>query len=345
MKLKALHLGKAISAALFVLLLSVAGMKNALAQTQVATLQHGETITAYYGSGALSSAYSAASDGDVITLSGGTFTGCNFDKSLTIRGAGAVADYETGTGPTIVTGDYSIGYNYSITGIHFEGIYFTGSMQIQKQTDPTFIRCNFTKITCGGNYTDNSGAHFINCVIKELEAARFHNTTFTNCVIDYFRYFTGGTYTFDHCQVTKGCGQDFNGVVAVNSIFVLKNGTQPAGSNCIFNNCIGICELSSYNQFGTATLQNCVSYTTDNGANPYEQVYEEYRGGDFNFEGTYTLLPNLNFPTTDGTEVGIYGGSVPYTARPSYQMLRTINAAQQSDTQGKLNVEIEVINQ
>ena len=45
MKLNTLQFGKAMSAALFVLLLSVAGMKNALAQNQVATMQHNDTIT------------------------------------------------------------------------------------------------------------------------------------------------------------------------------------------------------------------------------------------------------------------------------------------------------------
>jgi len=47
MKTKSLQLGKAMSAALFVLLLMVAGAKNVLAQTQVATLQHGDEMTAF----------------------------------------------------------------------------------------------------------------------------------------------------------------------------------------------------------------------------------------------------------------------------------------------------------
>ena len=49
MKVRSLHFGKALSAALFVLLLSLAGMKNALAQNLVATLKHGDDISFYYG--------------------------------------------------------------------------------------------------------------------------------------------------------------------------------------------------------------------------------------------------------------------------------------------------------
>ena len=53
MRFNSLQFGKAISAALFVLLLSLAGMTKAFAQTQVATLQHEGNISAFYGPSAL----------------------------------------------------------------------------------------------------------------------------------------------------------------------------------------------------------------------------------------------------------------------------------------------------
>ena len=91
MKVRSLHFGKAISAALFVLLLSVAGMKNALAQTLVATLKHGDNISFYYGANALVDAHEDAETGDIITLSSGTFTTPNwFSQAITWGGAGCV---------------------------------------------------------------------------------------------------------------------------------------------------------------------------------------------------------------------------------------------------------------
>ena len=349
MNVRSLHLGKAISAALFVLLLSVAGTKNALAQNQVVTLQQGDIITAYYGPGAFVEAYNAATDGSIITLSGGSFTGCNIDKSyLTIRGAGPVADTEVGTVPTQITGNIYIGYNWYDTDIYIEGIYFPGTTNYGKLVTPTFVRCNFTYLPYV-DWSTMTGAQFINCVIKDIRGSRATNTTFVNCVIDYFLYFEEGhNYVLYNCQVTKGCGNGYAGVTAWNSIIAMKTGSTP-GASCNFYNCIGITNINGYNMFGSATTQNCTIYYPSDSPNqdPYELIYESYRGGDFNFEEAYLLLDSIatGFQTTDGTEVGIHGGQVPYTARPSYQMLRTLNVPQQSDTQGKLNVEIEIINQ
>ena len=55
----------------------------------VATLQHEGIFTHYYGSGALTSAYDAATKGDIITLSPGTFTSPGtINKGITLRGTG-----------------------------------------------------------------------------------------------------------------------------------------------------------------------------------------------------------------------------------------------------------------
>ena len=149
MKAKALHFGKAMSAALFVLLLSVAGTKNALAQLQVGTLQHGDIITTFYGGGAFVEAYNAAADGDIITLSGGSFTcDIDIDKSLTIRGAGPVANAETGTEATLLTKNGSIYIGRSsasdpLLDLYMEGIFFPGTVIYYNMNNPTFARCNF----------------------------------------------------------------------------------------------------------------------------------------------------------------------------------------------------------
>ena len=68
MRFNSLQFGKAMSAALFVLLLVAVGSKNALAQYQAATLQHEGNITVFYGPDALSNAHEAAATNDTITL-------------------------------------------------------------------------------------------------------------------------------------------------------------------------------------------------------------------------------------------------------------------------------------
>ena len=109
MRFNSLQFGKAISAALFVLLLSLAGMTKAFAQTQVATLQHEGNISAFYGPSALAVAHDAAIDGDTITLSSGNFNfqSCTITKAITLHGAGCVSD-TLGITPTTVSGNYYI---------------------------------------------------------------------------------------------------------------------------------------------------------------------------------------------------------------------------------------------
>ena len=169
MKVKSLQLGKAMSAALFVLLL-VAGMKNALAQNLVATLQHEGTITGtYFGQNALVSAYNAASDGDIITLSSGVFVGTSIYKAVTIHGAGCVDDTITGVGRTQVSsfGVSKSGYSEASNSI-FEGIYFSTTINFYAYGSPitnvTFRKCNIDAITYSTNGSTYNNIQFENCV-------------------------------------------------------------------------------------------------------------------------------------------------------------------------------------
>ena len=65
---------------------------QATAQTAFATLIHEGTLSSFTGVDALKDAAAAAADGDVITLSSGTFNGCDITKAITLRGAGMEAD-------------------------------------------------------------------------------------------------------------------------------------------------------------------------------------------------------------------------------------------------------------
>ena len=185
MKAIALQFGKAMSAALFVLLLVVAGVKNALAQTQVATLQHGDEISAFYGTNAFVDAYSAAHAGDIVTLSGGSFTTPNtIFKAITLRGAGVVTDTVAGTIPTIFNSIINIRVNNDTIPLIVEGILFNQDVHLQNLINPSFTRCNFKKID---NANSNSGvvsnAQFINCIINSFSNNININTTFINSVI------------------------------------------------------------------------------------------------------------------------------------------------------------------
>lgn len=99
----------------------------------IATLMHGDEISTFQSSEALKQAYEKAVDGDVITLSSGTFNAPSpITKAITIRGAGMMAYNTT---PTKISGDFGISANDPIT---LESLNCGGTVYAHGQD----IRCN-----------------------------------------------------------------------------------------------------------------------------------------------------------------------------------------------------------
>ena len=332
MKTKSLQFGKAMSAALFVLLLVVVGSKNALAQTQVATLQHGDSISVFYGSSALSQAYSAAVTDDIITLSDGTFTGVNITKAITLRGAGCVWDSISASFPTIVSGDIHLKSTNIEHHMLIEGVFFTGKVYYDTLYYPRFSKCNFNDVTING-WPYMQHAQFINCMLKKMTNFWAYNTSFVNCVIWSLSNASNSTTAQNSFIRLDGEQSNlfaYNCIIA-NTIsnFVLKG-------NSIAFNCIGICS-PLYSVFQG---QNYGCITVDS----YSDVFETFDGSSFSYLEKFLLKEEIasGFLGTDGTEVGIYGGTAPYNPRPNHMVVKHCNVANKSTIDGKLSVEIEV---
>lgn len=348
MKAKALQFGKAMSAALFVLLLSVAGMKNAFAQNQVATLQHNDTITgSFYGSEALSSASNAAVSGDIITLSSGTFNATSLNKGgLTIRGAGCMYDTLTNIQPTIISGNLAIAGGTN--NISFEGIWFTGTVTSYAYPGsfgpsyPTdnisFLKCFINEVKSSNNGLVRYNWQFANCLFNFNPDAKFHGMSFINSVVRMNKYQHVDEFnltTVHNSVVLFDEGIPVNNMIANNSVFVTDS--EHNISNCIFYNCIGI-------KLGETLLFEGQSNQTNMVANDYTDVFETFTGTISN-TNCYELNEDVatSFLGQDGTEIGIYGGMMPYNPRPSYMIIKRCNVAPRSTVDGKLSVDIEII--
>ena len=340
MRFNSLQFGKAMSAALFVLLLSVAGMKNALAQNQVATLQHNDTITGvFYGQNAYSSAYNAAVNGDVITLSSGTFNAVTIEKSITIRGAGCVLDTLTNVLPTIIPGNFNLLRN----NITFEGVWFTGVISFGRwsasYSNNSFIKCNINTIQHGAYSGYYERFHqFNNCIINNYSSVEFHGTSIINSVVRFTSYNHTDIYnptSIYNSVLVFDSTLTINNIVAYNSIIATASGHNV--SNNTFFNCIGI-------KTGETSLFEGQLNTTNMVVNNYSDVFETF-DGTISYENIYQLKNNIatSFLGHDGTEVGIYGGIMPYKTRPPYMILKNCNVAGQTDENKKLNVEMELI--
>ena len=117
--------------------------------TQTALLQHGDETTTFYGADAFINALAAASTGDIITLSSGTFNASDLGKAITLRGVGCVSDDELNTLPTIIAGDFQTWNSNAPAVLTVEGIFFDGVITVNGQHAPVFIRCNINEIKWG----------------------------------------------------------------------------------------------------------------------------------------------------------------------------------------------------
>jgi uncharacterized protein YjbI with pentapeptide repeats len=340
MKAKALQFGKAISAALFVLLLVVVGSKNALAQTQVATLQHGDDISAFYGTNAFVEAHTAAQTGDIITLSSGTFVPCDITKAITLRGAGCAVDTVANINPTIFGGSIFLNVADTVNFLTIEGILFTNDVHYSTLYNPKFNRCNFSNIENSGNMRN---AQLVNCIINKIDFYNTPNIVLLNSVVWNADGINSSSVVL-YNSILADSDLQYSFLSAYNSIIIkygaISNSSYHPKSSCSFINCIGINTTNTYNTFGAGYTSGCINYTS------YEEVFESF-AGEFSLDEPFILKDEIatGFLGNDGTQVGIYGGYLPYSNRPSYMVLKRCNVANKSTIDGKLSVEIEVVNE
>lgn len=343
---KSLHFGKALNAALLVLLLAV-GTTKAFAQTQMAMLQHNDTISAYYGMNSLIEAVAVATEGDIITLSSGTFTATNITKAITLHGAGCSSLGSLGVTPTFVSGDFTIDIaNNNTSDLTIEGIFFQGTLVYYNQIyHAKFNKCNFNiiKPSGSGTYIIRGAMYdvqFINCFANNVEIYSLNNNVniYNSVFGSFLPYGTSinvynSIFKYRRTTITSVMLFLYNSIVGRVSPTDYSN---TITSNSSAFNCIEIDSVF------TSTVQpfNCLRKDS------YLEVFETFNG-DFSFNETYTLKAEIDttFLGTDGRSVGIYGGAMPYDPRPSYLILNRCNVASKSTVDGKLSVEIEVISE
>lgn len=301
----------------------VAAATCAFAQNeqQCATLQHGDTVIVFIGIGGFANAYNAAVDGDVITLTAGTFerpANGYIRKSISVYGAGFEADDETGTEITTLTGKMYITAFAGITqsDVHLEGIYFDNNFTFigdnnQQETikDCTFKKCYFQNPVYNSVDTlDN--VVFDQCVLMGGligdDSKVIKNGFFTHCFLNgpVYGYYSDLSYILlDHCisntieYIVYGRGTK---LVWTNSIFTVRNsgsGRGLTGQMSVIKNCLA--RPSNYID-PTITVENL-----------YEDsdIFTDLTSGDYSPIRTFELLQPDTWVGTDGTQVGLHGGT------------------------------------
>ena len=338
-------------------------VSTALAQKPV-ILESNGTSTAFGAPDAFINAYNAASDGDTIYLGGMGYTIPNpFEKQLTVYGAGYHPDHTEATGQAFVSGTVNI--RAGASGSRFEGIRFSGEILFaeEKITDITFHRCYFgyrggsSQITLNGLEEDPSDNITISesILTHRLTGRRTINLNLYNNIIHanvsaILREIEHGWISNNiiigaaRSTFVSGVLEDVHHTTIENNI-IHNSETTRADSMFINmqNNTIRRNVIRSGSNMRADVVNNNIF--TDNYFNiNIEDIFINYPGGNFSFEGDYNLIEPETFMGTTGNQVGIYGGITPFKAntRPSNLQIMSANIAAQAGSDGGLNVQIEV---
>lgn len=263
------------------------GAQNEL---ETAVLQHNGETKIFTGRDAFVNANAVAVDGDVITLSVGTFNIADITKSISLYGAGFEENEETGTHITAFSDVLKIGVSgETLANVHIEGILLNGISAVGPLDGLVLNKCGATSdITL----VANSNTTISNCALYTLQS---NSAVTTNCLIKnchfkgvVYEFGGGSTITMDHCIALWYVGS----FTCTNSIFIFSD---------------------AFSKTSGATVTNCIVRNLENNRpedNTFTNCYVVGNSDIFTNNDTFELVNPELWVGTDGQEVGIrYGWS------------------------------------
>ncbi|MBO5085210.1 MAG: hypothetical protein IJA98_06775 [Bacteroidaceae bacterium] len=361
-----------------VMLLSTSAVSVFAQSSTLATLHHGGEIKTFYGTSALVEAAQAAVDGDVITLSSGTFFSPDtITKPITLKGAGMELDTLNSVVPTIIKGDLVINIPESSTNnLLVESVDVQGDIKYITLKDPQFLKCransvmnvdlasklvnsNFLHCIISSKFelSTNSSATLVNCYVSEPNSVdlKTSNFEFENCVIrdDSYSHYSTGVY---------GGSTYYWGILTIYSS-TLKNciicyrgdngGTNKSYYYSIYDessvsvvNCLAVAyQYDKVRLFveRTNTTVNHTNYTTADEASVF--VGWSVKNSLENLKTTRLELTDAakaKYIGSDGTQIGIYGGKLPFNSLTNNPRITKCEVDGKTTADGKLNVKVEI---
>lgn len=311
-----------------------------MAQEQLAVLRHNDSTSVFYGQSAFKQAYTAATHGDIITLSDGIFeVPISINKAITVRGNGAVADSVRRSTGTYFMEDVTI-YNDTLEFVA-EGIYFKDLDRYESSCKIKLSKCiiDFCK--------DIDNAEITNCIIKKGDVSGDYgrrNTIINSVILDCYRSYSSSNTNYKipryaDCRnsIIIGRGDNTETYTQYSNCIIINKSTDDTIVNNKTNNSILIGWDSTSHMASTENVFMSVS-----------DVFENWDGETISYDPeTYRLKSSVSDSIVgiDGSEVGIFGGFMPFDWRPSYSIIKRFNVANRTTADGKLSVDIEVISE
>jgi hypothetical protein len=314
--------------------------------SQKVALHSGGTVSIFNGTGALVSAYNQAVSGDTIYLPGGSFSvPAAVNKKLVIYGAGHYPDSSMATGKTIWNGNLSFGLDAD--QFVLEGLEVTGNITFPYDgvvDNVRISRCNIIgSFTMNGGFTtpSNNLILFNNVLGRNLDLSNAQNVLVANNIIGQGIYVSKGNSFLNNVFLDRspyGYYEHFTGCdnnLIYNNVFYQhapygENGNNNDFRNNLFTHAtpgLGTNPTSVNNYFGVAQ----------------SAVFVNSSSTSFSYQANYHLKNPSTYTGTDGTEIGIYGGTLyPWKegALPSNPHIRSHSIAP-ATSNGLLNVQIE----
>ena len=309
-----------------------------MAQEQLATLKHNDSISVYYGASAFEQAYNAAANGDIITLSDGTFSTPSYvEKEITVRGNGACADTARKKIGTYFMERFMLrnlgdSLQFSAEGIYFKDFSVNNSLGIKLE------KCFFESI---GNVKN---AQIINCIILSgsVDPDVESSNTFVNCIVKDISYVNSTVGPVHYLPTYSNC---------INCILIGKERT--SSDYGLHNNCIIINPNGGQTLHRVSLNSILIGFTgasspasSGNVVMSLSDVFENWDGETLSTDlETYVLKSSVSNSILglDGSEVGIFGGVIPFDWTPTYSVIKRLDVPNTPDENGMLNIDVEFL--
>lgn len=323
-----------------------------IAQNPITTLQHAGTTQVFYGQNSFIEAYNASVNGDTLNLSVGGFTApASICKGITIFGAGHFPDSASVKIRTTITNSiFSIGTGAD--SIYLEGLYLNGQIYFSNSgllNNVKIIRCKFGNVVWYGGQT------------PALNSCSFEECFIEGCI-------GPGGMTVDnllvkHCVITNVIELRFGINAIIDGNIFLYSPSSPAGfvictysatlKNNIFLHSNPLLTSISYPYnvfYNNIFVINSFPFETYGyGSNNYfgipkADIFVNQTGNSIDYTHDYHLKNPELYIGTDGTQVGLYGGPIPFKngGLPSNPQITSKSVAAETDASGNLNINFTV---
>lgn len=333
-----------------ILILALVGLSSLMsAQFRVALHSNGN-VTIFGGGNPFTEAYNAAVAGDTIYLPGGNLLyPATIDKSLTIKGVGHFPVATSATNKTQLTGNLNIGGNADY--LYLEGIHITGTLNFlnnQKADFVTVKRCRLGSIAYNGSGVTPCENNLISESIIDgiVNALNASSLMISNNIIG--ESIANGT----QLGITNNI---FTHPMTGAPYFVIQYVTNSSITNNIFMHAHSNPGYFAYQSSGCSFTKNVFRLNPSAGSNTFNDnyintdintVFSNLPPLVFDYEHNYGLLPvaETNFLGTDGTQVGIFGGTFPFKLHsvPTNPSITAKTIGTQTNATGELPVQVTV---